>query len=144
MKLTSRARHAVTAMADLAAFGGGEPVSLRDIAERQRLSVSFLEQIFGRLRRGGLVESQRGAGGGYSLVHDPEATSVADIVRVMDEEIRTVACQPGSSLGCSGTSARCLTHKLWFELDQVIEDHLSGVTLATLAANAKTTEAANV
>jgi Rrf2 family protein len=117
-------------MADLAAFGAGAPVPLSQIAERQRLSLAFLEQIFGKLRRAGLVESQRGAQGGYVLARPPGAISLASIVEAVEEEVRSTACQPGSGVGCTGTSARCLTHKLWSELDGYIEGWLAERTLA--------------
>lgn len=133
MKLAAKARVAVTGMADLAAFGAGEPVSLSAVAERQRLSLAFLEQIFGKLRRAGLVESRRGAQGGYVLGRAPHDISLADIVAAVEEEVRSTACQPGSGLGCTGTSARCLTHKLLNELDQHIDSFLTRHTLADVS-----------
>ncbi|MEM6650365.1 MAG: RrF2 family transcriptional regulator [Pseudomonadota bacterium] len=137
MKLTARARSAVTALVDLAAFGAEDPVPLSDIALRQNLSVAFLEQIFGKLRRAGLVESRRGVGGGYVLAHQADVISVAQVVEAMEEEIRSTACQPGAGLGCRGTSAKCLTHGLWAELDEKIDSFLSGVTLGDVAKGAK-------
>lgn len=133
MKLTSRARNAVAALSDLAAFGEGRPVRLADIALRQRLPVAFLEQIFAQLRRAGLVESRRGAGGGYLLAQAPAAISVAAVVRAVDEEIRSTACVPGAAIGCLGTEARCLTHTLWHGLDRHIEAYLDGISLADVA-----------
>ena len=132
MKLTARARYAVTAMADIAAFGDGTPVALSDIAARQVISLNFLEQLFRKLREQGLVESRRGASGGYSLTGAPSEIRVADIVRAVDEPIRTTACIPGEAIGCSGTSARCLTHDLWDELGRHIEVFLGSVTLADI------------
>ncbi len=144
MKLTAKARSAVTALADIAAQRGGDgaatPVPLRDIAGRQRLSVAFLEQIFGKLRKEGLVHSARGAGGGYLLAAAPDSISVSAVVRAMDEEIRSTACQPGSVIGCTGTSVRCLTHGLWHDLDQMIEGYLEGVSLADITAQASVAE----
>lgn len=137
MKLTSRARNAVAAMADIAAYGGNAPVSLADIAVRQGLSVAFLEQIFARLRKAGLVESRRGVGGGYLLAQDPADISVSMIVRAVNEEIRSTACVPGTNLGCTGTTARCLTHKLWRGLDLEIEDYLDGISLEGVAKGAE-------
>lgn len=134
MKLTSRARNAVAAMADIAAFGEADPVPLSDIAIRQGLSLAFLEQIFGKLRKAGLVESRRGAGGGYLLNRDATSITISDVVRAVNEEIRSTACMPGEALGCTGTTARCLTHKLWRGLDQEIESYLEGVSLADIAA----------
>lgn len=137
MKLTSRARNAVAAMADMAAYGNQAPVPLSDIAVRQGLSLAFLEQIFVRLRKAGLVESRRGAGGGYLLSRGPEELTVSDIVRAVDEEIRSTACVPGETTGCTGTSARCLTHHLWSGLDREIETYLDGISLADIAARAE-------
>ncbi|MEM9235071.1 MAG: Rrf2 family transcriptional regulator [Pseudomonadota bacterium] len=137
MKLTSRARNAVAAMADMAAYGGKRPVPLSDIAIRQGLSVAFLEQIFARLRKAGLVESRRGVGGGYILALDADTITVSSIVRAVNEEIRSTACVPGANLGCTGTTARCLTHRLWHGLDLQIEGYLEGITLAEVAAGAE-------
>jgi Rrf2 family protein len=119
-------------MADLAAFGDGLPVPLSQVAERQRLSVAFLEQIFGKLRRAGLVESQRGAQGGYFLAREPALINLAAIVEAVEEEVRSTACRPGKAIGCTGTSARCLTHQLWCDLDAHIEGWLAERTLADI------------
>jgi len=132
MKLTTRGRYAVSAMADIAAYGQGAPVPLPDVSIRQGISLSYLEQLFGKLRRAGLVESARGAGGGYQLAGQPADIRVADIVGAVDETIRTTACEPGSGKGCAGTTARCLTHDLWDELGRHIEIFLSAVTLADI------------
>lgn len=133
MKLTARARAAVTAITDLAAVEAAGAVSLADIAARQRLSLPFLEQIFAKLRRAGLVTSQRGAGGGYRLAQPADEITPATIVRAVEEEIRSTACVPGEPLGCTGTEVRCLTHKLWANLDRHIESYLDGVSLADLS-----------
>ena len=129
MKLTTRGRYAVTAMADLAVQAEAAPVALSDIALRQGISLSYLEQLFAKLRRAGLVKSERGATGGYVLSGVPGSIRISDIVAAVDEEIRTTACQSGSSIGCQGTSARCLTHDLWDELGRQIEMFLHAVTL---------------
>lgn len=129
MKLTTKGRYAVSAMADLAAINEGKPVALSDIAVRQGISLSYLEQLFAKLRRAGLVKSARGAGGGYSLTGAPSTIRVADIVEAVDEQIRTTACVTGSAVGCQGTTARCLTHDLWDELGRQIEIFLNAVTL---------------
>lgn len=134
MKLAAKARMAVTGMADLVAFGSGEPVPLSAIAERQRLSLAFLEQIFAKLRRAGLVESRRGAQGGYILSRDPAEVTLAEVVAAVEEEVRSTACQPGANAGCTGTSARCLTHKLWADLDRHIDGWLTETTLADVRA----------
>ena len=142
MKLAAKARVAVTAMADIAAFGGGAPVPLSAVAERQRLSLPFLEQIFSKLRRAGLVESRRGAAGGDVLTRPAEDLTLGEIVAAAEEEVRMTACQPGSGIGCNGTSARCLTHKLWTELDQHIDAWLSGRTLADIGEDRRAPAAA--
>ena len=129
MKLTTKGRYAVSAMADIAALASEAPIALSDVALRQGLSLSYLEQLFAKLRRAGLVESARGVTGGYVLTALPSEIRVADIVAAVDEEIRTTACAPGSSIGCKGTSARCLTHDLWDELGRQIELFLNAVTL---------------
>lgn len=130
MKLAAKARMAVTGMADLAAFGNDAPVPLSAIAERQRLSLAFLEQVFAKLRRAGLVESKRGVGGGYVLTRAADDVKLGEIVAAVEEEVRTTACQRGTGLGCTGTSARCLTHKLWMDLDDHIDSWLNTKTLA--------------
>lgn len=134
MKLTTKGRYAVTAMADLAAHAGEAPVALGEIALRQGISVSYLEQIFSRLRREGLIDSARGVTGGYRLARDPGDIRIADIIAAADEEIKTTACEKGSSIGCQGTSARCLTHDLWDELGRQIEIFLNAVTLEDVLA----------
>lgn len=134
MKLTAKARLAVTAMADIAAFGGGAPVPLPEVAARQGLSVSFLEQVFVRLRRAGLVESRRGARGGYVLARAPGEVSLSEVVAAVDGSPRMTACAPGAT--CTGTSARCLTHGLWAELDGHIEGFLASKSLADIAEGA--------
>lgn len=136
MKLAAKARMAVTGMADLVAFGGGDPVPLSSIAERQRLSLAFLEQVFAKLRRAGLVESRRGASGGYVLARPADEVSLADVVAAVEEEVRSTACQPGSGKSCTGASARCLTHRLWSDLDSHIDAWLTRHTLADVAARA--------
>ena len=134
MKLTTKGRYAVTAMADLARYQDAGPIALSDIALRQGISLSYLEQLFGKLRRAGLVASARGAGGGYALQQAPGETRIADIVTAVDEEIQTTACNPNASVGCTGTSARCLTHDLWDELGRQIEIFLNAVTLEDVLA----------
>ncbi len=133
MKLTTKGRYAVSALADIAATGAATgsqgPVALSDVALRQGISLSYLEQLFAKLRRAGLVESVRGVAGGYALTAPACETRVADIIAAVDEEIRTTACATGSAIGCQGTSARCLTHDLWDELGRQIEVFLNAVTL---------------
>ncbi len=129
MKLTTKGRYAVAAMADLAAVEPGGPVALSDVALRQGISLSYLEQLFAKLKRSGLVNSARGASGGYSLASAPRDIRIADIIAAVDEEIKTTACAGGANLGCQGTNARCLTHDLWDELGRQIEIFLNAVSL---------------
>ena len=129
MKLTTKGRYAVQAMADIAARRSEEPASIASIAERQGISAGYLEQILNRLRRAGLVESVRGVGGGYRLSAPAGRIRISDIVRAVDEEIRTTACAPGAERGCQGRSARCLTHDLWDELGRQIDIFLNAVSL---------------
>lgn len=130
MKLTTKGRYAVMAMADLALHSKGSPVSLADIAGRQEISLSYLEQLFARLRRGGLVSSVRGPGGGYLLARDMEETRISDIVLAVDEPLTATRCRSGSSRGCLTATGRCITHDLWDELGRHIQLFLSSVSLA--------------
>jgi len=130
LKLSTKGRYAVMAMVDLACHSEGNPVSLADIAERQEISLSYLEQLFGRLRRADLVQSVRGPGGGYLLSRSPDETRVADVIMAVDEPILATRCTPGSPKGCQGRQQRCMTHDLWQELGNQIYLFLSSVTLA--------------
>lgn len=129
MRLSTKGRYAVMAMADLASTSHGKPVALADIAERQEISLSYLEQLFGRLRKGGLVKSVRGPGGGYLLSRSPVDMRISDIILAVDEPIQTTRCAPGSPAGCHNNKGRCLTHDLWEELGNQIYLYLSAVTL---------------
>ena len=130
MKLSTKGRYAVMAMADLAQNGKGKPVTLADIADRQEISLSYLEQLFAKMRKAGLVKSVRGPGGGYLLGRLPGEVRVADIVLAVDEPIKATRCTPGSPYGCHSHRGRCLTHDLWEELGNQIYLFLSAVTLA--------------
>jgi Rrf2 family transcriptional regulator, iron-sulfur cluster assembly transcription factor len=130
MRLSTKGRYAVMAMVDLAKHGTGVPISLAEIAERQEISLSYLEQLFAKLRVGGLVKSVRGPGGGYLLAHGPSGTRISDIILAVDEPIRATRCSPGAPVGCRGNKSRCLTHDLWEELGNQIHLFLSAVTLA--------------
>jgi Rrf2 family iron-sulfur cluster assembly transcriptional regulator len=131
MKLSTKGRYAVMAMTDLAGQGEGRPVALAEIAERQQISLAYLEQLFARLRRRGLVISARGPGGGYRLAREAELVSIADIVAAVDEPLRATRCAGGDSLpGCMRGGVRCLTHDLWEETGRRIEDFLASVSLA--------------
>lgn len=134
MRLSTKGRYAVMAMVDLAATSRGNPVALADIAERQEISLSYLEQLFARLRKGGLVKSVRGPGGGYLLALPAEATRIADIILAVDEPIRTTRCANGTPQGCRTNRSRCLTHDLWEELGNQIHIYLSSVTIADVVA----------
>ncbi len=129
MRLSTKGRYAVMAMVDLARHGDGNPVSLAEIAERQEISLSYLEQLFAKLRRSGLVRSVRGPGGGYLLAHDRDETRIADIIIAVDESMQAVRCSPGAAIGCRGDRSRCLTHDLWEELGNQIHLYLSSVSL---------------
>ena len=132
MKLSTKGRYAVMAMVDLASHSKGSPVALADIAERQEISLSYLEQLFAKLRRGGLVKSVRGPGGGYLLAHGLESTRISDIILAVDEPIRATRCEQGSP-GCLN-GQRCLTHELWTELGEQIRLFLGHVTLDDVVA----------
>ena len=131
MKLSTKGRYAVMAMVDLASNSSvnGRPVSLSDIADRQEISLSYLEQLLGKLRRSGLVKSVRGPGGGYLLSRNAEDIRISDIVTAADEHLSATRCVPGSAQGCNGDKSRCLTHDLWHELSNQIIMYLSSVSL---------------
>jgi Rrf2 family iron-sulfur cluster assembly transcriptional regulator len=139
MKLTTRGRYAVTAMLDLALHQRQGPVSLGEIADRQGISLSYLEQIFARLRRRDLVQSTRGPGGGYRLGRDATAISVADVIGAVDETVDATRC--GGMQNCQGDE-RCLTHDLWHDLSNRIQDFLSGIDLAQLVERRSVREVA--
>ena len=130
MKLSTKGRYAVMALVDLASQSNGRPVALADIAERQEISLSYLEQLFAKLRRGGLVRSVRGPGGGYLLARSAEETRISDAILAVDEPIRATRCKSGSAIGCRSNKSRCLTHDLWEELGNQIHIFLSSVSLA--------------
>src|SRR5712692_9012031 len=130
MRLSAKGRYAVMAMADLAKHSAGAPVSLAEIAERQEISLSYLEQLFARLRKGGLVRSVRGPGGGYLLAFAADETRISDVILAVDEPIRATRCTPGAPTGCRANKSRCLTHELWEELGNQIHLYLSAVSLA--------------
>jgi Rrf2 family iron-sulfur cluster assembly transcriptional regulator len=130
MRLSTKGRYAVMAMVDLAKHGQGSPIALAEIAERQEISLSYLEQLFAKLRKSGLVKSVRGPGGGYLLGRDRRDTRIADIILAVDEPIRATRCAPGAPIGCRGNKTRCMTHDLWEELGNQIHLFLSSVSLA--------------
>jgi len=129
MRLTTKGRFAVTAMIDVAMHSTAGPATLAGVAERQKISLSYLEQLFGKLRRSGLVESVRGPGGGYHLARSPETVTVADVIVAVDEPIDATQC--GGQENCHD-DRRCMTHELWANLNTHILDYLQSVTLADL------------
>ncbi|SCC02614.1 Fe-S cluster assembly transcriptional regulator IscR [Gilliamella intestini] len=129
MKLTSKGRYAVTAMLDVALHADSGPVSLADISERQEISLSYLEQLFARLRKNGLVRSVRGPGGGYILSRSMDQIAISSIVKAVDETVHATKCHGQD--GCQG-GVRCLTHTLWNDLSERIEDFLTSITLSEL------------
>ena len=131
MRLTTKGRFAVTAMIDLALRSGEGPVTLAGISERQKISLSYLEQLFGKLRRHSLVDSVRGPGGGYCLARPGSKITVADIVRAVDEQLDATQC--GGKENCCDEE-RCMTHELWTTLNAKMYEYLASVTLADLVA----------
>jgi Rrf2 family iron-sulfur cluster assembly transcriptional regulator len=134
MKLSSKGRYAVMAMTDLARAGAGTTVSLAEIASRQEISQSYLEQLFARLRRAGLVKSVRGPGGGYRLARPAGAIDIAAIIHAVDEPMRAIRCSGLKTKGCLSGGERCLTHDLWEQLGVQIQVFLAGVTLEDVIA----------
>jgi Rrf2 family iron-sulfur cluster assembly transcriptional regulator len=131
MRLTTKGRYAVTAMLDLALKTGTKPMSLADISSRQSISLSYLEQLFAKLRRNDLVTSVRGPGGGYRLSRDSANISVAEIVDAVSESVDATECK---GLGDCQDGEMCLTHPLWCDLSEQIHSFLSGISLASLVA----------
>lgn len=132
MKLSTKGRYAVMAMADLGKSVTGKPVALADVADRQEISLSYLEQLFGKLRRAGLVKSVRGPGGGYLLAREASEIRISDVIQAVDEPISATRCEQAE--GCHSDKARCLTHDLWQALTYQIHLYLSSVTLGDVCA----------
>lgn len=139
MRLTTKGRYAVTAMLDLALHQGQGPITLADIAERQGISLSYLEQLFARLRKRTLVESVRGPGGGYSLGRDASRIFVAEVITAVDESVDTTRC--GGAHNCQNNQ-RCLTHDLWHDLSERIYEYLNQISLRDLVDRAAVQEVA--
>ena len=129
MKLTSKGRYAVMAMADLAKNYVKEPTSLTEISLRQGISIDYLEQIFSKLRKNNLVHSARGPLGGYLLSKPPDEIKLLSIISAVDEKIKTVKCRKESKKGCNGKSIKCITHNLWDELETYINKFFENNTL---------------
>ena len=129
MKLTSKGRYAVMAMADLAKNNAKKPINLTEISLRQGISLSFLEQLFLKLKKNNLVLSSRGPSGGYILSRDPDEIKLSSIISAVDEKIKTVKCKKESKKGCNGKSVKCITHDLWDDLETHIHNFFEKNTL---------------
>ena len=129
MKLSNKGRYAVMAMADLAKTSSSSPINLTEISTRQGISISFLEQIFLKLKRKNLVESSRGPAGGYMLSKAPEEIKLSSIIHAVDEKVKTVGCKKESKKGCTGKSIKCITHNLWDDLENHINSFFEKNTL---------------
>ncbi len=139
MRLTTKGRYAVTAMLDLALHYEDGPITLADISSRQGISLSYLEQLFAKLRRQGLVDSTRGPGGGYRLSRSPKEIPVANVITAVDENIETTRC---GGLGNCQNDDMCLTHELWAELSERIYNFLSEISLGDLVEREEILEVA--
>ena len=132
MKLTTKGRYAVMAMADLASFQSDKPVSLNDISLRQNISLSYLEQLFAKLKNGKLVKSVRGPSGGYVLDKNPKEIKLSNIIFAVDEKVKTLNCKKDSKKGCNGMNTKCITHNLWDDLEQHINTFFENKSLNDL------------
>ena len=135
MKLTSKGRYAVMALADLAQFNSVNPVPLRDISLRQGISLDFLEQIFLKLKKNNIVKSIRGINGGYILNKDPVQIKIANILNAVDVKVKTLQCKKESKKGCNSKTAKCITHNLWDELEIHINYFFEQKNLKDLISN---------
>ena len=135
MRLTSKGRYAVQALADLARIKDKKPTNLTEISIRQGISISFLEQIFFKLKKRNLVKSCRGPNGGYSLARSPEEIKISNIIDAVDEKVKTVACKKDSKKGCNGKSTKCITHNLWDDLENHINSFFEKNTLNDILYN---------
>ena len=135
MKLNSRSRYAVMALADIASFNKQNPISLRDISLRQNISLVYLEQIFSKLKKSNIVKSIRGANGGYVLTRDPEQIKLSNIFSAVDEKVKTLQCKKESKKGCNGKLTKCITHNLWDDLEMHINDFFDKKNLGDILKN---------
>ena len=135
MKLTTKGRYAVMALADIATFDKKNPVPLRDISLRQNISLVYLEQIFFKLKKSNIVKSIRGASGGYILNEDPANIKLSNIFLAVDENVKTVQCKKDSKKGCNGKLTKCITHNLWDDLEMHINDFFDKKNLGDLLKN---------
>ncbi len=132
MKLNTKSRYAVMALADMSNFSRKKPVSLRDISLRQSISLLYLEQIFLKLKKNNLVKSIRGTNGGYILNKDPKEIKLSEIFLALDEKVKTMGCNKESKKGCNGKSIKCITHNLWDELELHINTFFENKKLSDL------------
>jgi Rrf2 family iron-sulfur cluster assembly transcriptional regulator len=132
MKLNTKVRYAVMALADIAKFDKQNPISLRDISLRQSISLVYLEQIFSKLKKNNIVKSIRGTNGGYILAKDPEQIKLSNIFSAVEEKIKTKQCKKESKKGCNGKSTKCITHYLWDELEIHINNFFDKKNLGDL------------
>ena len=135
MKINSKSRYAVMALADIANFNRQNPVSLRDISLRQNISLVYLEQIFSKLKKNNIVKSIRGTNGGYVLTKDPEQIKLSNIFSAVDEKVKTLQCKRESKKGCNGKLTKCITHNLWDDLEMHINDFFDKKNLGDLLKN---------
>lgn len=142
MKLTTKGRYAVTAMIDLSLNDNQGPVSLLEISDRQNISLSYLEQLFSKLRKEGLVNSMRGPGGGYSLSRAPREIAISSIILAVDENLDVTSCG-SAAVGCSEDKKRCLTHNLWRDLSNRIQSFLDDISLQDMMDKSDVLEVAS-
>ena len=135
MRLNTKSRYAVMALADMASFKENKPISLRGISLRQSISILYLEQIFLKLKRNNIVKSTRGIKGGYVLVKNPKQIKLSEIFLALDENVKTIGCEKHSKKGCNGRSSKCITHYLWDELDMHINTFFENKNLDDLISN---------
>ncbi len=135
MKLSSKGRYAVMALADLAKFDPKEPISLRDISLRQGISLVYLEQLFLKLKKNKIVKSVRGNKGGYILNRSASEIKISDVFIAVEEKVKTVGCEKHSKKGCNGKSAKCITHNLWDELEDYINNFFEKKKLSDLISS---------
>ena len=135
MRLNTKSRYAVMALADMASFKANNPISLRDISLRQSISLQYLEQIFLRLKKHNIVKSIRGSNGGYVLSKNPNNLKLSEIFLALDENVKTIGCEKDSKKGCNGRATKCITHNLWDELDLHINTFFENKKLEDLIKN---------
>ena len=132
MKLSSKGRYAVMALADIARFNQNDPISLRDISLRQGISLVYLEQLFLKLKKNNVVNSIRGKKGGYILSRNASDIKISDILYAVEEKVKTIGCEKHSKKGCNGRSVKCISHNLWDELEDYINDFFKKKSLVDL------------